>query len=194
MFRRSQSLNGNTLIGKLVHKINDNEFVCLCDSKDLINIHNWDGNRPADVSRAEEIRDWIISNKQVPGIIHLSELNSTLVCYDGGHRLKAIKRLGFGLTYKVIIHVIYKSNIQQTRKRFKELNKLIELPEMYKTPDIYKIRYVIEECIKKLIKDNNWDELHKPTHNRPRTPCFNKDKLSDKFLDFLNREDIKAIR
>jgi hypothetical protein len=180
----------------IIYKICKKETIYLIKIKHMSEIANWDCNRIPDSKRIDEIYKWIIDNEQIPGILSLTELDNKLYCYDGGHRLQAIKNINSSnikKTYKCLIHVLHESNSEETYKRFNDLNKLIELPDIYKKLNTYKISYIINKCIDKLITDNGWNSLHRSTCNRPRTPYFNKSKLIDIFHEFLETKNYDNI-
>ena len=78
-------------------KKTDNKSLYIINDLSKIDlIQNWKYNRPPDKCRVNEIKEYIQKNNDTDGLILIAELNNECLsyyCYDGIHRLTAIKEL-----------------------------------------------------------------------------------------------------
>jgi hypothetical protein len=69
-------------------------------------IENWNGNRAPDSARIPLITKTLYRNNHVDGMMYLAIFNdTTLVCYDGMHRLTALKKM-YSRTSRPLYHTV----------------------------------------------------------------------------------------
>ena len=186
---------------KLLYNKNNNEkiykshFNCI----NQINVEKWKYNRPVDKDRVEEIKNSILNNTLSDDRIYLWKNNTNeYKCFDGNHRVEAIKMiLNEQKLSKVIYPYIQISIIQnidekQLKIKFQMLNKGCLVSELY-TENLSneKIKEIIEWNIEKI--KEKWSK-HKKTTKNPRKPHFNESNLTQQLYEFLeNKNTTKKI-
>lgn len=147
-----------------------------------LNIVRWSGNRPVDEVRIPEIVETILKNKQVHDTIKIAKINGIeYECYDGLHRLEAIKEIvkkrPEHKNLKCMVYVMKNATQDKVRTDFLEYNKSISVPEIYKEPpssSTEMIKTVVNHFYEKYRK-----ELFKPSYN-PRIPRENRERFTDR--------------
>jgi hypothetical protein len=171
---------------------NQNQGVYLVDSKNLSHVDNWKYNRPCEPNRVHEIKGYIEETGNVDGIIYMYETminnNYKYFCYDGNHRLQALKELR--QSYPVLINVYKISGTPEEIKekiteKFMKLNLANPVPELYFDDDTKTLilKNVVDDAIKYLI---NKYPKHLTTSPNPRKPNFNRDNTTDKLYKYLS--------
>lgn len=94
-------------------------------------IKKWEGNRDPDITRISDMLECINSGGYIPPFIHLAEIKDFgLVCYDGNHRRKVFSKCNCE-NIKCIIDVIFNASTHDISKCFCDINKLINVPQIY---------------------------------------------------------------
>jgi hypothetical protein len=162
------------------------------------NLINWRLNRPVDKTRLNEIIYQMRLHKLVDGIIYIVKTGENRYeCFDGIHRIEALKRMSKKYdckNYGILIHYYPEYNEQQIRNRFETLNKCVPVPDVYTstTRELEKeraVRSVAVELQKRYTKCFS-------ASSRPRVPNENRDNLMNKIsdiLDIINIYDINII-
>lgn len=174
----------------------DNSKTYKTDSITLINsnINIWSGNRPRDNIRVNEIKNYIIENKKIDGIIYITYLEDEgYVCYDGSNRFYAIQEYHKTLNEPLPVFIDYKKF--NTRDDF--IDKFISINKAVPVPEIYKENNSKKKLIIKIVnylyeKYNN----HMSTSSNFQRPNINRDKLTDiisNWLEFENNLDYNII-
>lgn len=181
-------------IGTKLFKYSDNEYLYMSDGSFLIeNVTTWKYNRPSDNMKITEIVNLIEENNRntIEGIIYLAYIDGKYVCYDGNHRLEALKLLN---TKKlVLVNIFLAKNDEQIKARFVEINKSNPVPELYTVSggeDIEKLKKIIENVVDNICK--TYSKYRSPSKN-PRRPNFNKDKLIEKMYEKYSGSDVSKI-
>jgi len=160
-----------------------------------INIQKWKYNRPADKDRVIEIKNTMLNNILVDDRIYLWQDNTNeYKCYDGNHRLEAIKQILnenklSKITFPYLqISITQHSDESEIKKKFQMLNKGCPVSELY-TENLSneKIKEIIEWVIDKIKK--KWPK-HKKTSKNPRIPHFNESNLTQQLYEFLENKNI----
>lgn len=190
----------NIVFGKTLHYYDDkDEQIFLSKSKQIVdNVSMWHYNRPLDENHINEIADYIEDSGSIDGMIYIAELVKDdnirqHVCYDGNHRLKALKILSND--YDIIVNVMWNATEKDIISKYQSLNKSNPISELYYDPineNMTKIKDTIQSTVLYFV--NAYPKMLS-TSNNPRKPNFNRDKLSDKLLNVIrnqNRFDIEA--
>ena len=179
------------MFGKLLCSLKSNEELFLGNSSHLKHVIQWKHNRPPDIDRVKEIKQYIEKTKRVDGIIYLAELNTDgkliYVCYDGNHRRLALKDID--PSFQVLIHVLWNVNDAVVRERFISLNQANPVPELYMDDSSQ------NEHLKVLIQDVVHDicklfPTHVSTSRCPKRPNFNRDALTEKLCLYFKERSI----
>jgi hypothetical protein len=190
------SYSDDTPIGNLIVEHNDNSRVfTTCWSKlSKFNIKNWSLNRPHDVTRIPEIKYQLSQQEYVDGIIYLAydNIEKTFICYDGIHRIEALKCLNYQEEYhidhKIIIHLYPVYNEQQIKYKFDTLNKCKPVPEIYTSSCITLENLRKMEGIVKHFTDT-YSKMFVAS-DKPRVPHENRDVFNDKLNDLFKELDV----
>lgn len=143
-------------------------------------IVNWQLNRPPDPTRIPEIIHQLKKQDYVDGTIYLTNHNDTMVCYDGIHRIMALRKLSQTehINHKLFIHYLPEYNEEKIRQKFETLNKCIPVPEIYTTAhQQLQEKQHIEDIVSHLMC--TYPKIFKPSL-RPNIPHENRDRLTDK--------------
>lgn len=175
------------MFGKLLYNISDNEQLFLGTSDDLNCVEMWKYNRPADMSRVEEIKSYITKSRVVDGIIYVAEVNDDFgrikyICYDGNHRRLAIK----GNNYPVLINVMWKVTDKEVKEKFIALNMANPVPELYMIEGdeevIERMKGIVNDVVRDLVK---LFPKHVSTSKSPNRPNFNRDQMVDRLSKYM---------
>jgi hypothetical protein len=107
--------------GKLLTKCNENTYIYGITYQYLkeIQIENWIYNRPPDYTRIPEIIKQLEKQNYVDGFIYLVKYGENkYYCYDGIHRLEALRYLyerNNKINHKIIIHLINNYDEQEIK-------------------------------------------------------------------------------
>lgn len=170
-----------------VIQYNDRQAIYLVDSKDLIHVQNWHHNRPPCEKRVLEIQAYIEKTGIVDGIIYIYEIeennNYNYYCYDGNHRLSALKALR--QSYGTLINIYKVNDENPIKEKFIKLNLANPVPKLYFNTDDSQniiIKNIVNDVVKTLI---NKYSVHLSSSPHPRKPNFNRDNIVDKLSKFL---------
>lgn len=113
---------------------NNKETIIIYNQEELKNkpLINWEKNRPPDLIRIKQIKDYFEQNNLniVPGIISIWLKNNQYVVYDGIHRLMAY--LDTRITdMKIIIRLVSTDKEKDIIDDFLNINKSISIPSIY---------------------------------------------------------------
>jgi len=164
-------------------------------------VKNWKHNRPCDLNRVDEIYKTIQINQKVDGIIYiaqqLEENEISYYCYDGNHRVSALKKLPNDLEIPLIINILFNATNNSIIRNFSSLNKSCPVPTIFiKKPNEKrdKFKLTLLEVTKYLIEKY---PKNVSTSRNPQKPNFNRDQIMDKLYDhyvlinkFPNKEEI----
>jgi len=170
---------------------NEQQGIYLVSSKDLIYVKNWHHNRPAEHQRVLEIQDHIEKTGIVDGIIYIYEIEEhndfNYYCYDGNHRLRALKALP--QSYGTLINIYKVTDENPIKEKFIKLNLANPVPKLYFNQDDSQnaiIKNIVNDVVKTLI---NKYPNHLSTSPHPRKPNFNRDKVVDQLSKFLHDQE-----
>lgn len=128
----------------------------------------WSKNRDPDMQRVDEM---VTNGVYIPKIIHLAELEREgLVCYDGNHRREVLKRL-VDDSLTCIVDIIFNATYDDVYEAFVNVNKGVELPEIY-IEDSDNIKNDVTDLVRK------YEDKYKPyvsISSKCRAPQFNRD-------------------
>lgn len=154
---------------------------------DNMKILNWSKNRPPDLTRIPLIVKSLKKQKYIDGMIYLArDENNNYYCYDGIHRIEALRMLyreEYKIDHRVIIHIIDTYDEDYIEKKFKLLNKCIPVPEIYTEAEhtlhcIELIEYVVGKTFERFSRNFS-------PSNRPQKIHENRDRMIDKLTEFL---------
>jgi hypothetical protein len=155
-------------------------FKELC--KKYKSIKNWRFNRPVDACRVEEIKTYLIENKEVilPGILSAWEIDGELEIYDGFHRFSACCALNDDI--KFIIRIC-NLGLDVIKKDFKAINQSISVPYLYLQENNNEKRKVIESIVQKFCE-------RYPKNISPSRNCQKQNFNRDNFISLLQNLDV----
>lgn len=167
-------------------------YRCLAGTLGLLNIENWEHNRPPDMERVREIAEEISSRKCLDGIIYLAEDDGggRYVCYDGNHRRIALELSGL-TEIPILVSIMRGADKNTIVRKFCSLNKANPVPELYmssKSADgeretLEEIVEIISARFKKFLSSSR----------SPRSPNFNRDRLIDQLYRYFHSKPIPPI-
>lgn len=181
------------MFGKLLYNISDNEQLFLGTNDDLKCVEMWKYNRPADMSRVEEIKSYIGKSGVVDGIIYVAEIEDAgcikYVCYDGNHRRLALKGMddkkGENVK-KILVNLLINADDKMIKEKFMALNQANPVPELYLCEDdsdaIERVKSIVNDVVRDLVK---LFPTHVSTSKKPRRPNFNRDMVVDQLGNFI---------
>jgi len=157
------------------------------DALKSVKIDNWEMNRPPDMSRIPEIQTTMKFQSHADGIIYLSvnSTNTGYICYDGIHRLSAIRQLKE--TKDVVIDLMLTYSEEKIIAKFRQINRCLPVPSLYTRAerDLQR-RENIEGVVKEL---RSKYPGHFSASSTPNIPNENRDALIDKLTDLMERTD-----
>jgi len=172
----------------IIFECSENNVVAHTTSYELnkVSIENWEMNRPPYMPRIPEIQSSIKNQSYVDGIIYLS-MNKTgdgYICYDGIHRLTALKTLR--ADKDVVIDLLLSYSEDQIVSKFWRVNKCQPVPTLYTTEQgNIKMREVIEKVVHFI--QSTHPRLFSPSIT-PNIPNENRDVFMNKLTnDILER-------
>ena len=147
----------------------------------------WSRNRNPDKERVDEMCEYYKMGGYFPCLLHLAETKDEgLVCYDGNHRREVLKMAHTPDT-ECIVDVIFNATIDDIYNAFSNVNKAVDVPEIY-LEETSNIKEDVLDLVKK------YETKYKPfisKSSRCRSPNFNRDVFTDnitkiyKYLDGL---------
>ncbi len=157
------------------------------------NVKSWKYNRPPDNEKITEIVKVISETNcnSIEGIIYVAHIDGEYVCYDGNHRLEALKLLK---TKKlVLVDIMEASAHTEIKTRFVELNKSNPVSELYTIDEgdmQDKMREIIEKVVDNLCKTF---PQYKSASKTPQRPNFNKDSVTELLFQYLRDKDVTKL-
>ena len=179
---------------KLLANNKDGSKIYATTGKELIklNIKNWNKNRPPDRSRIPEIIDLFNQKEYIDGFIYLFKCKDIYYCYDGIHRLEALREYYNNYSniknHKVFVHIFMKYNEYKIEEKFKQINKCIPVPEIY-TEAAYNLDFKDKVLF---IVDKTYEDFqqHFSSSKKPHKIHENRDCMVDKITSFLEKYDL----
>jgi len=167
------------------HKIHR---VCIMPTTEFLakGIETWSKNRPADMLRVKELKEYMKEHRRCPGVISIAMLGDRFVCYDGNHR-----RLALGpYVAHVVVDTMYNATEDEIMKEFVNINKSIGVPAIY--IEELSTKEEIELFVTSFVK--KYASLVSPS-GACKKPNFNRDKLIQNIVDLheLYEGDIKML-
>ncbi len=162
------------------------EFLYSFKLEDIRRIQNWKYNRPPNIQKVNEIVETIKDGSHTPtpllGYITVSDSSIKEVhVYDGGHRLSAYKLMADNdnltsiLCGKVFIQVCVNPPFEYIKNKFKMINKLTPVSELYTDmndpQEMLRYQKTIDELGNAFQKVYN---KNTSTANNPHSPNYNK--------------------
>lgn len=193
-FLMKQTKNAHSIYGKFLVKQGVHN-VYLADSRIIVkNTKIWSKNRPTDILRVNEIKEYIHKNGYVDGCIYLANIpEQGLVCYDGNHRREALSLLNkLNKSYKIFINVLENPSDKYLCESFINLNKCVPVTDLYMEPE----KDTEETKLLKTIVDDLsnhyaiiWDK-HRTTSPNPKRPNFNLDGLKTRLKNIIEASEL----
>jgi hypothetical protein len=186
----------NIIDGKILCKNTDGSQLYGLTWKTLCKKHisNWKFNRPYDSTRIPEIVEQIKKQDYIDGIIYLASRENKIICYDGIHRIEALKFLqkeNPDISHKIIIHYYPFYNEQLIKQKFETLNKCVPVPELYTSAHKeLNIKNLIENIVKHY--QNKYYNMFKAS-SKPNIPHENRDNFTDKILHIIQELELSDI-
>jgi len=158
-------------------------------------IKNWHLNRPHDNTRLPEIIHQLKEQDYVDGIVYIAKKEDTYVCYDGIHRIEALKLLRHDIDctidHKIIVHYTPIYNERAIKQRFESLNKCVPVPEIYTSAHKeLDVKNTIEIIIKYLTE--KYPSMFKASR-RPNIPHENRDLCTDKIHTIIKELSLESV-
>jgi len=172
----------------------ESESICILDSSDLLDYAiTWKYNRSINDNKVTQIKEYIYDKSILDTMLYFYIDCNNLICYDGNHRLQALKELYIKnetLNIKVICHIMTPktNNIDiEIRDHFVILNLNTPIPDintdiinsldnMVKTTNMNIRNDTIEEVFLE------YKKRYKPfcmPSNKPKKPNFNDTTFKD---------------
>ena len=145
-------------------------------------VKNWDMNRPPDMSRIPEIQSSMKHQSYADGIIYLS-INKTgdgYICYDGIHRLTALKSLRENKD--VVIDLLLSYSEDQIISKFMRVNRCVPVPSLYTAAERnFHLRETLEQVVKTI------QSAHPQRFSQSATPNIPNENR-DAFMEKLSKD------
>jgi hypothetical protein len=180
----------------LLYKINEKEALYLVNSKVVEpHIYPWKHNRPVDNERVLKISEYIMQSGIVDGIIYVAniieEFGNILYCFDGLHRLNALKKLDFN--YKILLYVLDGVTHEYVKDKFVALNQCAPVADIYllnNNNHIDNIKAIVHNIIKFL---ESQFPNHMSNSRNCRKPNFNSNILFNELCNHLLEKELYNI-
>jgi hypothetical protein len=169
-------------------------YEIVTDPTRLSFVRHWKHNRPPDASRVKEVEAHLRDTNVSDGQILLAIVNGECICYDGSHRLEAVKK--YFPNGGIQVRIINNSSDKEVREEFTRINKSIPVPELYFSEDevVIRLMTIVQNTVKGLCE--HYSE-YVSTSRKPRRPNFNRDvfteELSDCLRETLSNENIIGL-
>jgi hypothetical protein len=156
------------------HQIsNTNVYSIPMDKYKTLDVKQWKFNRPPDITRIPEIREWMVQFHRMDGVLNLAYISGVgLVCFEGNHRRLALE----GLDIPVLVDIVWDATDESVTHEFRRLNKSVCVPDLYVIENESTLRGDIEKAVTEFRKKYSSLESNS---GRPQRPNFNRDKLTD---------------
>lgn len=189
----NSKINGGTLLSK--HSDTSELYSVYWSKLCQHTIVNWSLNRPHDNTRLTEIMYQLKKQDYVDGLIYLTNIDGKLICYDGIHRIEALKILSDDPDYitdhKVMIHYYPIYNEYVIKEKFETLNKCVPVPEIYTAAHKeLDIKNKIESIVKYFTE--KYASMFKGS-KRPNIPHENRDAFIDKVYSIVSELEIQGF-
>lgn len=140
-----------------------------------LDVKQWKFNRPPDLTRIPEIRDWMSQFRRMDGVLNLAYISGEgLVCFEGNHRRLALE----GLDIPVLVDIVWDVTDETINHEFRRLNKAVSVPDLYVADTPATLRVELEDAVADFRKKYSSMESNS---GRPQRPNYNRDKLTDEF-------------
>lgn len=140
-----------------------------------LDVKQWKFNRPPDLTRIPEIRDWMSQFRRMDGVLNLAYISGEgLVCFEGNHRRLALE----GLDIPVLADIVWDATDETINHEFRRLNKAVSVPDLYVADTSASLRVELEDAVAEFRKKYSSMESNS---GRPQRPNYNRDKLTDEF-------------
>lgn len=177
---------------KLLDVISSREILVKVPLKRISVLGNWSKNRPPDESRVESICMSLKEKTLINGVIYIFEDGAygDLLCYDGFHRVSALKKMledNSSCSMYVHINVLLRASEEDVIPRFHNINQCSPVPKLYLEEDennaekLGILKTNIEDCVSELQK--KFPSVFSSS-SRPKKPNINRDKLIDVLYEY----------
>jgi hypothetical protein len=140
-----------------------------------LDVKQWKFNRPPDMTRIPEIRDWMSQFRRMDVVLNLAYISGEgLVCFEGNHRRLALE----GLDIPVLVDIVWDATDETINHEFRRLNKAVSVPDLYVADTPATLRVELEDAVADFRKKYSSMESNS---GRPQRPNYNRDKLTDEF-------------
>ena len=145
-------------------------------------IKNWGCNRPPDKTRSLEIAEYVRAQQRVDGTVYLADVphEEELTCYDGSHRLLAVRLLEGSESptdIPVMVSIMTNASKGEIVDHFEVLNKCIPLPAVYHDGACAAKKMAVSRAVQHFV--DGYPMFFKPSRS-PNVPHENRDAFSDK--------------
>lgn len=166
-------------------------------------IDNWEHNRTIDDARLGELTEYMEAAGSVPGVIYvftrearlpLASPQTHLLCFDGGHRLKAALELysQHGVDLPMVLAVLRATDDAPVWAEFEALNKRIQVPKhMLRAVESLRLRAVVAELARRMA-EGAWKD-HFVNTAAPMPPNVNRDYLATRVRGLLEEEGLEGL-
>ena len=155
-------------------------YLCHTSIKPRMNI--WKRNRPPDSVRVQEIKDAIVSQAYVPGILYCFSYfqdPEKLYIYDGGHRWNAI--CDIPIDFCMCVKIIKED--QDIVSDFTNINKAVPVPELFLEDTQNDAQKLTRDIVHFLC--TRYKKMCSPSRH-PKRPHFNRDILTEHMYTILS--------
>jgi hypothetical protein len=140
----------------------------------------WSRNREPDPKRVAEMLEYHKNGGYILRMIHMAYIQGEgLVCYDGNHRREVFNQFLSDDSLMCVVDVMFDATQQQVYEAFMNINKSVEVPELYLEPTD-SLNTQVQSEIFELAKE--YANTYKPfvsSSARCHPPNFNRDILID---------------
>jgi hypothetical protein len=158
-------------------------------------LKKWSRNRDADMSRVQEMRQYIDAGGFIAPFLHVADLmDEGLVCYDGNHRREAFSLCVLTEDFSVVLDVLCHATQDKVFHAFDVVNKAVQVPAMFVEEDESHLKQDILEVVRR------FEQTYKSfcsTSSRCHAPQFNRDAFMDSlyniYKEFQGRYTVKEI-
>ncbi len=152
-------------------------------------IRNWEKNRPPNMQRIHDISQTILTQGYTDGLLYVFRISDTeYVCYDGIHRLEALRSLPELSNVSVLLHYMDIYNEEWVERKFKQINKCIPVPELYTESQCRLERMELIQSTVEYVFQKYPKIFTLSVH--PRVPNQSRDILTDQLSDIVSELNI----
>ena len=149
----------------------------------------WKFNRPPDMDRVAEIREFMQESKRADGLIYLACINHQLICYESNHRRLALKEGMDPNMAHILVDIIWDATDDLVKQEFFRLNKAISVPDLYVDNSAEESAETVIKAIDRFCA--KYPKL-KSASGRPQRPNYNRDVFTQDFLRVMKELKIGA--